>query len=282
MRRIYTLIIAALLPFMLQAQGGTEIPAPEPGQVTVGAVSVVNRGPKISVSYSLRFGEGVRSCHVSLVISTDGGETYSFHPDNTKLAGDFALVSTDGAKCIEYDATADRERLAGKSLDFKIVVSGKDIVRPETLIMATAGVFPQTSFGVMIGRVNKVGWYLKARSDFNSVASDISCNSKGIMENGEYIWTGGGEQLTRLVVSGGCLLHASRWLYPYAGVGYGTRQRAWETVGGNWANITDLSCSGINVEAGAIVKMGKLALSAGFSSTAFSYSELELGLGLIF
>jgi hypothetical protein len=55
----------------------------------------------------------------------------------------------------------------------------------------------------------------------------------------------------------------------------------WQDYNGQWAQVSDYSCKGIAAEAGLIIKMGPVAVSAGVSTTAFRYTELEVGIGLM-
>ena len=71
------------------------------------------------------------------------------------------------------------------------------------------------------------------------------------------------------------------WLYGYAGAGYGYADVWWEDYFGEWMRVTDLSAKGIAAEGGLIFKVGPVSLSAGVSTTAFKYSELEVGIGIM-
>ena len=55
----------------------------------------------------------------------------------------------------------------------------------------------------------------------------------------------------------------------------------WEDYFGEWMRVTDLSAKGIAAEGGLIFKVGPVSLSAGVSTTAFKYSELEVGIGIM-
>lgn len=282
--RIRILLAAVLLSVStaLCAQPDTHVKSPNPNDVSVGAVRVENRGPRITVSYKILFGNNVRSCDVRLLVSTDGGNTYSFVPDSRNLSGDIGTVTTEGEKSILYDASLDRELLADKALDFKIDIKSKDVLKTETLVALNAGVFPPVSFGVMFGMVKQWGWYVKARTDFSFPSTTLTCNKDGQVEGGGYIWTSGNTKKSRLVITAGGMCRASKWLYPYAGIGYGSRQYCWETYKGEWAKVSDSSCSGLSLDAGVVFKFGKVALTAGVTNTAFKLTEAEIGVGVMF
>ena len=71
------------------------------------------------------------------------------------------------------------------------------------------------------------------------------------MENGSKIWPTGNEKRSNLMVGGGVLAGATKWLTIYAGAGYGARKLAWEDIAGNWALVSDWSHTGMAVEFGA-------------------------------
>lgn len=149
------------------------------------------------------------------------------------------------------------------------------------LIMPNIGVYPQLSYGLMAGWGKRAGFYVKFRSDFSSVKSTYNCMSDGTADGG-YIWATGNVKKSRMVVTAGATFRAVKWLYPYIGVGYGSRTLAWEDVSGNWATVTDNSFKGVSIDAGLIFKFGIISVSVGYNNTAFKYSELEAGIGVMF
>jgi hypothetical protein len=134
----------------------------------------------------------------------------------------------------------------------------------------------------MFGMVKKYGWYVKAKSDFNFQSSLYNCTSTGEIEGGGHIWTDGASKKSRLVITAGGMLRASRWCYPYVGVGYGSRGLYWKDFQGEWAKVTDKSCAGVALDAGVALKFGKIALTLGVNNTAFKYTEAEVGIGVMF
>ena len=83
-------------------------------------------------------------------------------------------------------------------------------------------------------------------------------------------------------VTGGLLIRAAKSLYPYFGVGFGSRNILWKDTDDKWVGITDYSFTGLSAEAGLILKLGPVSLSAGVSNTAFKYTAAEVGLGVMF
>lgn len=264
------------------AQSEDHVRNPYPDEVTIGAMKIERTGSEFSIQYKLLLGDDVLWCKTKLMISIDGGKTYSFTPSAKCVSGDFGKQESSGDKLIKYDVSVDKQKLAGKPVVFKIDVTAKDVSNRHILAAAQAGVFPQLSYGFMFAMVKKYGWYIKARSDFNFQSSLYNCTSSGEIEGGGYIWTDGEIKKSRLVLTAGGMLRASRWCYPYVGVGYGSRGLYWKDIQGDWAMVTDKSCAGVALDAGLAFKLGKIALTLGVNNTAFKYTEAEVGIGIMF
>ena len=56
----------------------------------------------------------------------------------------------------------------------------------------------------------------------------------------------------------------------------------WKDFEGEWAKVTDMSCSGVSIDAGVIMSFGKVAVTLGVNNTAFKYTEAEVGIGVMF
>lgn len=107
------------------------------------------------------------------------------------------------------------------------------------------------------------------------------CDRQG-MTDGGIIWATGEQRKSRMLATGGALFRVAKWFYPYVGAGYGSRNVYWQDYEGQWAKVGDFSCKGIALEVGTIFKLGPVAISAGVSNTAFKFTEVEVGVGLMF
>lgn len=280
--RILLLAVCLGISIQLSSQTSEHVKAPYPDEVTIGAATVARDGRTLIVDYSIRLGANVRWCKVDLYQSTDGGKTFTNISSSKGLSGDLGKISESGTKEIRYDISNVKEQLSGKRLVYKVEVKNKDIVKRELLLSGVASLYPNMSYGVMIGTVKKAGFYLKARSDFNFISSSYSCNSDGDLETGGKIWTTGVESRSRMVVTGGMIFHVRNWLYPYIGAGYGSKQLYIQDTQNNWATVSDLSYQGVSLDAGFLFKFNKIVLSAAVCNTAFKYTEAEIGIGLMF
>ena len=154
--------------------------------------------------------------------------------------------------------------------------------RGDVFILASVAA-PDMAYGLMAGYKHwHWGGYLALRTNFTSCKTSYSCASDGSMENGSKIWPTGNEKRSNLMVSGGILAGATKWLTIYAGAGYGARKLAWEDVAGNWALVSDWSHTGMAVEFGAVVSVRKLAFSAGISTISFRTAAFTCGVGVRF
>ncbi len=282
MRKFQLIILSLLIAVSSFAQSEDYVRNPYPDGVTIGAMKIERTGSEFTIQYKLLLGDDVRWCKTKLMISKDGGKTYSFAPSAENISGDLGKQETSGVKVIKYDVSADKQQLAGKQVVFKVDVTTKDVLQRETIAAAQVGVYPQISYGFMFGMVKKYGWYVKARSDFNFQSSSYNCTSTGEIEDGGHIWTNGASKRYRLVVTAGGMLRASRWCYPYVGVGYGSRGLYWKDFQDEWVKVTDKSCAGVALDAGVALKFGKIALTIGLNNTAFKYTEAEVGIGVMF
>lgn len=153
-----------------------------------------------------------------------------------------------------------------------------------TLVLLEGAFHPsQTSFGAMVGIVNKNGAYVRFRSDFGSASADLECDDTGVIAGtSETPYYTGATKKAKMAITAGYLRRLAKPLYMYVGAGYGTRTLAWEIVGGDLVKNTDHSADGIAAEIGAIGRFGKFAVSAGYQTTGFKYHEASFGLGFFF
>lgn len=211
----------------------------------------------------------------------------------------FVLSQFDGSFSIITDATGSSRKLSVDYVGYNSKVVSMDksseiVLKKRTIwddffVIPSFGVYPQASYGLMLGCVDRFGGYVKYRSDFKGVTITGlreglwtgECNRNGETKDG-YIWATGNYEKNRTQITGGVLMKLTGGLYGYAGTGYGYADVYWEDYFGSWMRVTDLSARGLAAECGLIYQLGPVSLSAGVSTTAFVYSELELGVGVMF
>jgi len=282
MRNIIMKLVASAIGIcciLYAADAQQSIPSPKKNEVTIGNTRISREEQELVVDYQIALGDNVLSCDVEVVLNVDGRPMKNYSAEY--LTGDYGKIVSSGNKQIRFNVEKSKHALADKSITFTLNVRNKDVLDSKILAMASVSVFPQMSYGAMLGYVKKVGGYAKFRSDFSKVASEYACTSDGSIEGG-VIWTSGKEMKTRMQATLGILFRLSNNVYPYFGGGYGTRTVYWEDFKGNWALVKDYSCEGIAAETGIIFKFGPVAISTGVSTTAFRYSEVEVGIGVMF
>lgn len=270
MKKILTLFALALAAMPVFAANKPD------DEVTLTNVQVSREKMTFVVTYDMSLGQDLRSCDIAFLLSTDAGLTFSA-VERKHLSGDFGKVKGSGTKTIRYDFSRDMERLDGKQLSFKVEVKGKDVMERNILVTGQVSVAPSLTYGAMVGMVSKWGWYAKFRSDFRfpSVAYEYAT------DEGRF-WGTGESRTSRLNVTAGAMVRAVKWLYPYLGLGYGSRGLYLKDIEGNWAIVADRSTKGLSLDAGIVLKFGKVAISAGVSNTMFKYTEAEVGVGIMF
>lgn len=141
---------------------------------------------------------------------------------------------------------------------------------------ASIGVYPDLSYGGMIGWSKKAGAYVKYRSNFTTLEYSYECLSTEIWATQEtYLQSS-------YVATGGLMIRLAPWLYMYMGAGYGDRKLVYEDVNGRQALLTDYSVTGVSAEGGLIIRMGMFDISAGYNTIGFKYSSIEAGIGFLF
>lgn len=263
------------------------IRTPKKTDVSIGNAMISRDDKDLVVDYQILFGDKVLSCNVEVIMMV--GDKPVVLEDN-ELTGDFGKMTEPGQKQFRYNVEKKKMQLAGKDIRFTLNVRGKKVLDDEILAMASAGIHPgvqpyHKSGGLMLGYVKKFGGYVKFRSDFNKNKPSYMCDSNGSISGDGFFWANGSADnmtRTRMQITGGALIRFASWCYPYIGAGYGTRSVLWKDNMGKWAEVSDYSYKGITAEAGLILKMGPVAISAGYSTTAFKYAEIELGVGVMF
>lgn len=155
----------------------------------------------------------------------------------------------------------------------------------ELLAGLQAGAFPAFTLGAFAAFCpGRYGFYLKGRADLAGKAPDHSftLNSDGRIDGGGKIWSDGGQCRKRSVATAGAVFKAGPMAI-YAGAGYGSYRCFMEGPNEQWGFVSDLSKRGLSLDIGLMAGLGsRFFAGVGACTTAFSYSELEITLGLRF
>lgn len=155
----------------------------------------------------------------------------------------------------------------------------RKVIGAAAIVTAAA---PDLSAGLMLTCCpDRIGGYLKYRSNFTASVHDYMCSPDGTTGSG-YVWTSGESRVSRLAVSAGAVLRCTGWLYACAGAGYGRRVLIWKDSEGRRVKVDGHSPTGFASDLGAVFKLGPVALYAGASTINFRYFDMEVGLGFNF
>lgn len=129
------------------------------------------------------------------------------------------------------------------------------------------GAFPEEgvsnpAFGLMLGRVKDFGWYVKG------------VYSPGKSTDGDYVsypeesdmisyWTTGKDKRSFYAATAGVIVRLKCPVHVYAGAGYSNRSVAWELADGMYVKHTGFSYSGVALDYGLMLKVGKITLNGG-------------------
>ena len=149
--------------------------------------------------------------------------------------------------------------------------------------IAIAGWQPSTlTYGAMATVThNRLGFYIKGRSNFTKDIHESVCSSDGTSE-GTIIWTTGREKHPAWNLGAGVIFKIAGPLGIYAGSGYGNRTTLWEEASGSWAKVEEYSFKGACADVGIVLDISNFTASLGISSITFRSPSLEMGVGLRF
>lgn len=283
MKNVFNILAVCLFTLVGTSLANAQqaLTSPQKEGVSIGNVKVSRDGKELVVDYQIMLGDKVLSCDVEVVMLVGGLNGLKYPLGVNDLKGDYGKITESGFKSVRYNIEKRKTVLAGKDIRFTLNVKNIDVLDDEIVAIASMSVYPQLSYGLMLGYVKKFGGYVKFRSDFVSASPAYLCDRQG-MTDGGIIWATGEQRKSRMLATGGALFRVAKWFYPYVGAGYGSRNVYWQDYEGQWAKVVDFSCKGIALEVGTIFKLGPVAISAGVSNTAFKYTEVEVGVGLMF
>ena len=141
------------------------------------------------------------------------------------------------------------------------------------------------AFGCMLGLHGpRYGGYLRAR--FRHAISGVhgtsyECLSDGSLPQGSgKFWGTGKSEIYTCSYAAGALIPATRWLTFYAGAGYAETYTVWQDIDHEWAFVKDRSVRGFAADLGIVFTYGRIAVSAGASTTRFRAYSFTCGVGV--
>jgi hypothetical protein len=248
-------------------------------------------GNKIIVKYTISGAKFNQKFDVSLYVSRDGGQT--FKGPLEAVSGDVGEGIREGEHRIVWDVFKDVHSLEGDVVfDVKARVIEEKV--PKEFMVSYMGSL-DAPLGVTVGQLGKTGWYASFKTGTNTTKPEYTYGGEtwnpGFSE-AQYYQFNSTEDIRRLSITGGFTWQLGRNFFMYTGAGYGIKELHWQLdiyeyggsskTGEKYVKHPDYSYSGVEAEAGFILRMGSFLLEAGATTVNFNYTNVTLGAGLAF
>lgn len=249
------------------------------GGKSSGVVSNVDanqEGKMIAITYDLR-----ASANVSVYYTQDNGKTRMQIP-GAFLSGDVGKAIGPGKnKRILWRVLEQFPDQGFQAENMSFIVQGQVPLAFFVMFNAGYALDSGVNAGLSIGQLGRLGWYAKFMSTLSlPQKADFECDDSGSINGTLPVYTGIANTFKMYGVAGVVFQVASP-LYLNAGLGYGTRVVNWEISDGRWVRNVPLSYSGLAIDAGLIVRLNKIALSAGLTLVKGNV-DICLGVGYVF
>lgn len=257
-------------------------------------------GTAIHITYDLD-----RAADISVYVSTDGGKNYT---RLYRVRGDVGKTIGPGQKTIVWDVQSEMEELNSDDIRFKVKVDAnaeaawrkqlREEAKEEKMAKETKKVneskgekkvfpystfftlnmayspLPQWSWGVKVGGVKKVGWFVNLMTNFNF---------KGW---GNYLYEGRvfniiDSKTIRFSAQAGLVYRPCKPVSLLFGLGYGYRTLTYNAYyyQDDWLCYPNRTFEGVDVSLGLMFHIKGFALSAEAVTTNFQTIETRIGVG---
>ena len=243
---------------------------------------------KIQITYRIDRGSFNQTFSATVFVSFDKGATFT--GPLKEITGNMGPGLKNGNQTIIWDAL--REKPFADTLVVFDIRLELDKIR-DWMVSSVGNQL--TPFGIRIGQLGKLGWYIEGRAGLNSFKS-----AKFTYTNGEiidfdqpgYIELNQEDHYSAWSATGGVSFQPVRNLFLYTGFGYGQENyllgvseyayQGDELSGNTRALYKEHSVSGIELDAGVVYRIKKVVLSAGAYSIDFRTIFWTAGIGIVF
>ena len=141
------------------------------------------------------------------------------------------------------------------------------------------------SWGIMAVAMRRHGAFVHAQTDFQHTGpTNAECNEEGLIGNsGVMPYYTGATRHSSYAVTAGPIHRLWPGINLFYGAGYGRTATAWqlaESEGGGYALNSGLTHSGVAAEAGVMVSLGRICLSASAITIAGKAWQGSVGIGI--
>lgn len=208
------------------------------------------------------------------------------------LTGDFNWVSRGGKnKVIIWDPLKDGvNSLSG--FQVKINTELRDAAIPRLWGIALQG-SNSAPIGIKGIQLSRIGFFAGFRVGKLPPTYRYTVTDAGYMnylESGVYE-IGTEKRLASYAVTAGPVFQVARSTYAYIGAGYGVEQLFWNyqaynldksPVSSDWALNENVNRKGVTVDAGCVLRFGRILIDLGLSTIQFKSFQITGGIGLTF
>lgn len=258
---------------------------------TISKIRTVQSGNNIIIYYSLSGVKFNQVLNVSVYVSKDGGRT--FQGPLSAVSGDVGKNVTPGNKKITWEVFREVIDLEGVIVfDIRADIVEEEIKTSWFIFYSGNLIAPA---GLSFGQVGKTSWYISAKfSPSVRTKAIYDCDNEKVIEyDGEGYYTFDDKEIVSCyLLSAGLIFQSGRNFFIYTGAGYGSKSLIWhineftypndQPAGDSYVKNTGYSYSGFEVEAGMILRFGKVLVSCGATNLNFTRTDFAFGLGYSF
>lgn len=152
--------------------------------------------------------------------------------------------------------------------------------------LATIGIHENgPSYGVFVALMRRHGMFVHACTDFQSIGNTRgNCSKDGsIGETGEKPYYTGNTRNSHFTITAGAVHQLANGVCLFEGIGYGRSATAWqlgESEGGGFVLNDGLTHKGVAAELGALLSVGRIAVSASALTIAGKQWQGCVGVGI--
>jgi hypothetical protein len=139
------------------------------------------------------------------------------------------------------------------------------------------------SYGISVGTLKKIGWFVSLMSNFvfDAMRYSATADADGLV-NGEWPGYTGNYSKTRISLLGGVTMRLVEPLYARVGLGYGMQVLSCYTNDSSLIRWPEGSTNGLDLAVGLQLKLNRFTFSIDGASTNFKTLEFRAGMGLCF
>ena len=258
---------------------------------TISNIRTIQSGNDIIINYSISGARFNQSFNVSVYVSRDGGQT--FQGPLSAVIGDVGKNITSGNKKITWEVFREVADLEGDIVfDVRAEVIEEEIKNSWFVSYSGNLIAP---VGLSFGQIGKTSWYISAKlSPSFQTKTAYDCDNEKVKDyegEGYYIFDNQ-EIVSCYILSAGLIFQSGRNFFIYTGAGYGSKSLIWhineftypndQPAGDSYVKNTGYSYSGFEVDAGMIIRIGKVLVSCGATNLNFTRTDITFGLGYSF